>query len=275
MDASAVSVGGVATLNLTAENTGPAGNLQPGQQLTITSQIPGATTTATVTSLDNTGANEESDDNYRIRVLDAIRNQGGGGNSADYREWAQEVNGVVRAYPYAGRPFNDFTPPAPPDRTVYVEADTSIDPDGIAPPSLLDQVRDSITADPNTGITRQPLGLTDETLFIESIRRTAFFVEVRNLNVSPDIEGQVKNDIIAAVSIYFLSLRPFVDGLDFPDERNDLITDLTISEVVQGVIGSVGGSADGVGFGTAPAVFIPSFQLGQGEMAKSGGVTFA
>ena len=107
----------------------------------------------------------------------------GGGNAADYREWAQEVAGVTRAYPYSGKPVALLLESSPPDRTVYIEADTTIDPDGIAPQALLDEVRATITTDPVTGLARQPLGLTDSTLFVESISRTEFFVGISHLFV--------------------------------------------------------------------------------------------
>jgi len=222
-----ISIGGIATIPMTAETLGVGGNLNPGDTLTIGTQIPGAETTATVLTLDNTGAERETDDQYRVRVLDQIRSQGGGGNTADYRNWSQEVAGVVRTYPYSGRPITDPTPSEPPERTVYVEVSTDIDPDGLAPQSILDEVRDTINNDPETGISRPPLGTTDDTLFVESISRLTFFVNIIGLSVEPSLEGQVKNDIEEALALYFRILQPFVDGLDPLFDKNDIITDLS------------------------------------------------
>ena len=147
--ASATAAAGVALLTVTCEITGVIGNLQVGDILNIGTQVAGATTQATVLAVVNTGADKETDDAYRIRILDEIRTVGGGGNAADYRRWAQEVAGVARAYPYSGRPLESGLSSEPIMRTVYVEADTSIDPDGLAPQSLLDEVRESITLDDN------------------------------------------------------------------------------------------------------------------------------
>lgn len=274
LDASVIAAAGVATLSLTATEMGVIGNLQISDTLSIGTQVAGAETTATVTVIDNIGADEETDDVYRLRVLDAIRGVGGGGNTFDYRSWAQEVAGVTRAYPYSGRPVADLAATAPPDRTVYVEADTTIDADGIAPQSLLDEVRDTITTDPVTGLSRQPLGLTDDTLFIESISRLSFFVTINDLTVSADIEANVKADIETALETYFRSIRPFVEGLDSALERNDLITDLTVSEVVQDILSANGGSASAVSFGLTVDTFTPQYRLQPGELAKSGGVTY-
>ena len=272
---------GVAELTMTAEDVGVVGNLQVGDTLSIGTQVAGAETVATVAIITgqtvailNTGAEEETDDAYRIRVLDEIRGTFGGGNLADYRKWAQEVAGVARAYPYSGLPVLILAESAPPDRTVYIEADTTIDPDGIAPQSLLDEVRDTITTDPVTGLARQPAGLTDETLYVESITRTSFFVQITGLNINADIEATAKSEISTALTNYFVTIKPFVDGIDSAFDRNDLITDLTLSNVVQDVLSANGGSALDVAFGVIVDVFIDEYRLNAGELAKFGGITY-
>jgi uncharacterized phage protein gp47/JayE len=274
---------GVAEMTMTAETLGVVGNLQAGDTLSIGTQVAGAETVATVavitgqtTAILNTGAEEETDEAYRIRILDEIRAVCGGGNAADYRKWAQEVAGVARAYPYAGKPVELLIESSPPDRTVYIEADTTIDPDGIAPQSLLDEVRDTITTDPVTGLARQPLGLTDDTLFIESISRTQFYVSVITLSVPDDLVAKAKAEIEDAVTAYFLRIKPFVDGLDSLIDRNDKITDTTVSNVVQDVLSANGGTANGVIFGLFQGDSLPEYQLSPGELAKlaSGGITY-
>ena len=275
LDSSATVTGGFATLSLTAQDAGTTGNLNVSDTLSIDTQVAGAETIATVTVIDTTGADQENLEDWRTRILDVIRAPGGGGNSADYRNWSQEVAGVARAYPYAGDVFGSGSPP---ERTVYIESTTAIDPNGIPPQSLLDDVRDSITTDPDTGLSRQPLGLTDDTLFIEPITRTEFFVRLTNLTVDPSIEAAVKTEIEAQVAAYFLSLRPFIDGVDAPIDRNDLITDLTVSDVVQDVLKANGASAQSVAFDIVSGGSIPEYQLGQGETAKNadvGGVVYA
>ena len=274
---------GVAELTMTAETLGAVGNLQSGDTLSIGTQVAGAETVATVAVITgeteailNTGADRETDEAYRVRLLDRIRAIFGGGNAADYRQWAQEVAGVTRAYPYAGKPVAFLLESSPPDRTVYVEADTTIDPDGIAPQSLLDEVRDTITTDPVTGLARQPLGLTDDTLFVESISRTEFFVEIRTLTISDDLVAKAKAEILDALTAYFILIKPFVDGLDSILDRNDKITDLTVSNVVQDVLSANGGTAAGVSFGQSEGESLPEYQLSPGELAKlaSGGIKY-
>lgn len=276
---SRTAVADVVTMSLTSRTPGVLGNLQIGEKLTFSTGIAGVlSTTATVTSIETLGADEEDTEVYRQRVLDIERGPGGGGNSADYRNWAQETTNVVRAFPYSGLPFDDpGFPGSPPERTVYIEADTGIDPDGIPTQTILDEARETIITDPVTEQHRQPLGLTNDTLYVEPIRRTEFFVEIRNANFATGTEAQVKPAISTAITIYFLSLQPFIDGLDINAGRNDLITDLTITEIVQDVLKSNSASAEGIGFGITPTFFLPSYTLGQGEKAKiaTGGITYA
>ena len=216
----------------------------------------------------------EDEEIYRARVLDAIRRSGGGGNSADYRAFAQEVEGVQRAYPFSAKPIDALLESSPPDRTVYIQATEAIDPDGIAPQPLLDAVRANITINPVNGQERQTLGITDETLFRESITRVPFFVEVRGLAVAVSDVAAAKQNIEDALTVYFKSLESFVEGLDPDFEKNDFITDVTISGVVDDVLKSFGGSAAGVGFGLGLGSFVSTFNLASGELAKLDTVTF-
>ena len=118
----ATSVAGVVTFQITSRTPGTIGNLEAAQTLTISRQIPGAELTATIVTVETTGADAEETEVYRQRVLDIIRAPGGGGNSADFRNWAQEQEGVTRAFPYAGVAFGDplFPGGSPPDSPACV-----------------------------------------------------------------------------------------------------------------------------------------------------------
>lgn len=262
-----VVAAGIATLSLTARNSGVAGNLGNGETLTIGTPIAGLTNIATVTATVTTGAEVETDASYRIRILDVIRSKGGGGNLADYRIWGQQVEGVERIYPYSGRPITNPTAP-PPNRTLFVEVEASIDPDGIAPAGILTQVRAMVTTDPVTGLSRQPLGLTDATLFIESISVRPFYVEIRGLTVPLGDIAETKTNIETALDLFFESVQPYIDGLDPLFERRDRITDVEISSIVQTALASSGASCNGVGFGLSLGVFITEYFMSPGEEAK-------
>ena len=220
-----------------------------------------------------TGADAEGDDDYRGRVLAVQQSPATGANAASYRIWAETVAGVVNAYPYSGPPAGGPTS-EPPMRTVYVECATSIQADGIAPGGLLTQVRTAITTDPNTGLARQDLGLTDGTLYVQAITRTQIYVTVSGLNVPSGQVSQTQAAISAALSIYFLSVTPFVTGVDPAFGRNDTITNLTVSKVVQAVLIAYGASALNVFFGLSPGVSSGSYAVAQGEKTKLGAVAY-
>lgn len=262
------------TITITAQIAGSSGNLNNGDTLVLQSNIVGATGIPTVASTTTTGADVETDDAYRPRVLDAQQAQATGSNAASYRLWAQQVSGVVRGYPYSGPPTGSGITPEPPMRTVYVECDPSIQVDGIAPGGLLTQVRASITTDPNTGLARQDLGLTDGTLYVQAIARTGIYVQVSGLNVPSGQTAQCQAAILSALISYFLSITPFVTGIDPSFGRNDTITNPSLSKVIQAVLVAFGASAANLAFGLTPTTFNSTYTVGQGEKTKITAVSY-
>jgi hypothetical protein len=265
-DAAVTIAGGVATLALTALQTGVVGNLSVGDTLTIASQVAGVAAGATVATVVTLGTDRENDDDYRTRVLDEIRTVGGGSNSADYRRWAQEVAGVVRAYPYAGA--------VPGDRVVYVQCSTDIDPDGIPPTALLDAVRTSITTDPSTGQDRQALGSVDSALDVYPITRTALIYEVRGLTLPGTVTPDAIDAIDTALADYTATCRPFVTGLDSDLDRNDTITSVSAAAEVNAVLRAFGGFAASIGVGVVVGSYLNSYQLDPGELVSVGLVRY-
>jgi len=271
-DATANESGGTITVTATAETTGVIGNLEIGDTVQIGEGVSGVSRQGDVTAVNTTGAEAENIEVYRQRVLQEIRTVGGGGNSADYRRWAESVEGVLRAYPYSGNPTGPDTS-VPGERTVYVEAQTSIDPDGIPTQALLDQVRAAITTDQDTGLANEPLGSTDETLYVEAITRTTFNIDIVGLEVDAQQETALKADILTDVGVYFRSVLPYVDGLDVAADRNDTITTGTVWQPVQGVLTKYGATAQQVTIDIA-GTDVLEYLLDQGEMAKLGTVTY-
>lgn len=266
--------GGTSAPVVAALEPGTSGNLTAGDTLVLVNQIAGATGIPEVASTTTTGADAELDDAYRVRVLDVERAQGGGGNSADYRNWAQAVAGVVRCFPFSGPPWDSGITPMPPMRTLYIECTTEIQADGIAPAGLLLQVRTEVTTDPLTGLARQPLGLTDDTLYVQAISRTSIYVQISALNVPSGQTAACQAAIAAALSSYLTAIEPFVTGLDPAFGRNDTVTNLTISRIVQAVLTAYGAWAANIGFGLEVGVFNSSYTVQQGERAKLGAVAY-
>lgn len=276
----ALTAAGIATLDVTSRTPGVIGNLDPSDvptpTLSIARDFSGVEKTATVTAIVNSGADAELTEVYRQRVLDIIRAPGGGANSADFRNWGQLADNVQRVYPFAGRDVDDpLFPGASPWRTVYIESVTSYDPDGLADAPLIAEVRANIITNLNDGRHRQPLGITNATLTTRSIYRNPQFVTITGAVFLAGTDAQVKAVIDTAITNYFLSLFPFVTGLDIAADRNDEITEGTIWNVVQPVLAANSASATGVEFTDSPGgASLPSYQLQMGEKSKNGGITY-
>lgn len=271
-NATVSAIDGVATFLVTSETDGPEGNLQVGDTLTLISQIVGATVTATVAGVLVIGTEDEKDPVYKLRVMFAQRATTGGGNATDHKVWAEEVAGVVQAFPYAGKPPALGLQSYPGDRTVYIESDTSIDPDGLAPAGLLAEARVSLNYD-LTGKSRAILGQTNDNLYVQSITRIPLAVTVAGLSAPAGTEGDVRTAIEAVLRVFLLGMTCYVEGVDLPQERNDLITALLLTGVVQEVLASTGSSANSVAFtlkGTAYAFY----RLEPGELVKLGSVRY-
>ena len=84
---------------VTAVDAGSAGNLAEGEQLTFVKPVEGVNSTALSRGLSG-GADAESDDSLRARLLATLQAPPHGGSAADYVTWAREVPGVTRAWCY-------------------------------------------------------------------------------------------------------------------------------------------------------------------------------
>jgi len=100
-DAELTLAGASATLAVTAVAAGQAGNAVAGTALTLVTPVVGVSSSAVVAAGDLTGgADVESVEALRQRVIDRIRQPPHGGSAADYVAWAKEVAGVTRAWCY-------------------------------------------------------------------------------------------------------------------------------------------------------------------------------
>ncbi len=91
--------GTVATLTLRAAEPGAAGNLDAGTALQFVSPVSGVNSGAAVVTMGG-GLDSETNDSYRGRLLDHLRSPPQGGTADDWAQWAREVAGVTRAWPF-------------------------------------------------------------------------------------------------------------------------------------------------------------------------------
>lgn len=97
--ADATVVGTSATAPLAAVVAAAAGNRTTGQSLSLVSPVVGVQSTATAGALVG-GADVETDDSLRTRLLARIQQPPQGGAATDYTTWALEAAGVTRAWVY-------------------------------------------------------------------------------------------------------------------------------------------------------------------------------
>ena len=252
---------------ITCTEFGPSGNLSVGDTLSI--QIPiGTGRTAKVVEIITLGTSIEDLESYRQRLLDFERSEGGGGNSSDYRTWAQGVPGVRRAYPFSGPPEDVGHDALPGERTVYIECLPEVDSEGIPPQSLLDLVWTALQLDPGTGESREVLGLTRDTLYVRPIVRTKLYVTVKGMAVSVGNIGDAEAAVSSALAVFFEGFSPFVQGLDPDFDKKDTVTASVIGREVQNVLDAYGGTAQEIFFGTSPAVSTGRYELKQNEKVK-------
>lgn len=266
----------IGTLDITviSELTGGQSGVSVGSEMTLQTPIVGVSDSGTVSTVIHAGIDAEGTEEYRTKVLDRIRSQGGGSNSADYRDWAQEVAGVLRAYPYSAQfDENGDSIGGPSSRTVFVQATESIDPDGIAPQSLLDEVRQSIITDPSTLRNRICMGVPNSTLFVESVRRISFDVQVFGTDQTWPVE--VIDAISYELDRYFQTLIPSIEGLDPVAGRTNSVTEVSISNIINDVSLQYGKNASSVSFSlTGVGIPITRYQLPAGALAKLNSVVY-
>lgn len=242
--------------------TGVVGNLDPGDALQFANPLADVARDAVVLTLDTTGADGETETDYRQRVVDRFQAQPQGGAYADYRLWGSEVAGVRRIYPYTGDPG---------EVDVFVEADTSIDPDGIPPGSMLTDVFDAIEKDEAGIATRR-----NANAFVNSlaITRTGFDVTVTGLT-APTGLAAIQAEITAAIELYFRNREPFVDGLTLPP-RLDRIKKTDLIAIVGEIVNLNNAEFTDVSFEPVALPGFPQtlFSLGEGETAKASSVTY-
>ena len=98
VDVGVTIVGSSATVAITADEVGQAGNTAAGVQFTLASPVVGINSTAVASTEISGGADVERPELFRARILERIRRPPHGGDSDDYVAWAKEVPGVTRAW---------------------------------------------------------------------------------------------------------------------------------------------------------------------------------
>jgi len=240
---------------------GALGNLDNGSILSFANPLANVSRNTIVVSQVTTGANAESTEAYRQRVIDRFQKRPQGGAYADYEIWGEEVAGIINIYPY--------TSSCPGQVDVYAEAtpESSGSADGIPTPAQLQTVLDAIELDQNGLASRRPANALANSF---PITRTGFDILVTGLQV--DNLAQVQATITTAIEEYFFDREPFIEGLSILPRR-DRVTRSAVGGVVDDIVSASGGIFSSVIVSQA-TVSVELYSLGIGEKAKAATVTF-
>jgi len=240
---------------------GAIGNLQAGDVVTFANPLANVSRNASVDSQTVTGANAESTEAYRQRIVDKFQKRPQGGAYADYQGWGEEVVGVINVYPYTGDPG---------EVDLYSEATVSSSgsADGIPTPAQLLAVLNSVNFDQDGLATRRPVNA-----FVNSnaITRTGFNIKVDGVVVE-DLAA-VQAAIVVAVTQYFLNREPFIIGLSIPPRR-DRITQGAVISIVDSIVSASGGIFDTATIEETDTTPVTTYELGVGEKAKAASIGF-
>jgi uncharacterized phage protein gp47/JayE len=253
LDAPTVS----ATVRAASDQTGGSGagvigNLDNGAVVSFANPLASVSRNTVVTSQVVTGADGESEDAYRQRIIDRFQKTPQGGAYADYEQWGEEPSGILNAYPY--------TSACPGQVDVYIESAT--EPDGIPTNAQLTEALASINQSD-----RRPANALVNTF---PIGRLAFDISVAGLVV--DNLGQVQADITTALEQYLEARAPYIEGLSI-DPREDRVTVTALGGVVDDVVSAAGGVFAGLAL-SRDTVNLQIYTLGVGEKAKLGSLSF-
>ena len=211
---------------LTAEIGGTESSLTLGDILQVTSPISNVDSFVTVTSEEVAPVDNETMAEYRIKVINAYRTEPQGGAKVDYQLWAVDAAGVRRVYPYV---VNN----SPGDIEIYVE---SLYDDGVPDAAMLSEVESVIEQDPDDSKPveergRKPLGIYS--IDIKSVLLKNVDITITGLTPSVQLAT-----LTNAIKNHLYNIRPFIDGGDDLNTRNDKLYEADLYKIVRDLLQS-------------------------------------
>ena len=221
-----IIAGGEVSIEVLANAYGAEGTLQIGDEITLTTTIPGVNTTAVITAINVTGAEEEALETWRTAIIQLAAFPPNIGTSAWFFNEAVSVAGITRAYPYVDQDY-------PGRILLYCVADDN--PEGTPSPAQLQAVEDNfLTA--NKNVMWSSYLLPDSSKRIEAFASPFDLYDVIITDGTPSLSATLKTKIETAINNYFLTRNPFILGLSL--ENAGSIEKVAITAVAQNVINS-------------------------------------
>jgi uncharacterized phage protein gp47/JayE len=257
--------GDVVSVAVICAENGTAGNLELNDILSFVNPLGNVQKTATVSSVTEYPRDDETESEYRSRVISRYRNPPLGGALSDYRRWASDVNGVLNTYPY-----KDMASPS--GVLIYIAGTPSLFPNRIPSAELLVQVGEACTYDPETGnASRKPMTAVIDPLQ-DGTYKNVLPVSIVGFNIYvTGVTGIPVDDYAAAVrpaiENYFLGREPYIRGLSDDNNMTNIISRNNISSVADQASISVKAEFDSLTMQLNTNI-ITVYTLGQGELAK-------
>jgi hypothetical protein len=255
------------TVDLICTSTSTIGNLETGDSLYFVAPLGNVKKEAEVTTVLEVAIDDESEADYRYRVVNRWRVQPQGGALADYRIWGMEVSGVLNIYPY-----NDDD--SPNGVILYVSGNPSVFPDRIPSAALLVAVGNACTYNPETGIAnRKPMTAAIDPqnngtyTNIRPVALKIFDIHIDGLTGISALE--FSNNVRTPIKEYFLGREPYIRGLSDDNNKTNSVSKNNVSSIVDQVAISLKAEFGSVTMKEGETA-VPAYTLSMGELCDLG-----
>jgi hypothetical protein len=255
------------TAELICTSMGTIGNLEIGDRLYFVEPLGNVKKDVEVTTVSEVAIDEETEADYRYRVINRWRVQPQGGALADYRIWGMEVSGVLNVYPY-----NDDG--SPNGVLLYVSGNPAVFSDRIPAAALLVAVGNACTYNPETGrANRKPMTAVIDPqnngtyTNIKPVTLKIFDIYIDDLTGISALE--FSNSVKTPIKEYFLGREPYIRGLSDDNNKTNLVSKNNVSSVVDQIAISIKAEFDSVTMKEGETV-MPAYTLGMGELCDLG-----
>lgn len=251
--------GGSVTLQLRAiqdqANNGGFGaisNLDVGAVIVLAQPVTGIQPEITITTITKTGTNEEDPEVYRQRVLDRSQKRPQSAALVDYESRAEEVTGVIEAFPYTGI--------VPPEVDIYVNTTGTL-PAEIA--AIIANTQ-AFVEDPAW----LPPGVNP---VVQEVSRAPVQFVITNFTSTDDVSA--KAAILAALTTDIQNRKPYIEGVSIPP-RTDNLNTAQLTAVAINASSIYGATFDSMTF-TVSGNPETNYTLQRGELLIMGAVNYA
>lgn len=266
LDSQHIMSGTSDTITVRALEPGTDSRLLVGDGLTSTVPISGVNSEAVVTVEVTVPADKEDIEDYRSKILLAIRLEPQGGAPSDYILWSLDAQGVLKAYPYAKSG-------SPNEIDLFIEATEADSDDGFGTPgaTILAAVEEVIEFDPDTTKTlyergRRPMGVFD-------VHVLPVVVKEVNINIPGlvDATAAEQASIQADIEDLISTIRPFIAGADVLANKNDI---LDINRIISSILETKPGAVFSTPTMTISGSPVTTYTFNNGEIPYIGAINF-